>query len=164
MGFGEDGPQAAGLTGGRGTLDEEVKVGEPVELAVNVMDPSERDRTDPRFVDRLPVGIQFHKYHGPGNVEFSRHESTPEPVNPYSEDNPRFRFYRAPGENEVSVEGGEGVAKVYATFAAPGEYTIRVRADNFRAPDSQKVTSAAGLTSTRRSTLLSRRHAKLGSI
>lgn len=138
MGFGEDGPQAAGLTGGRGTLDETVKVGEPVELAVNVMDPSERDRTDPRFVDRLPLGIQFHKYHGPGNVEFSRHESTPEPVNPYSEDNPRFRFYRAPGENEVSVEGGEGVAKVYATFAAPGEYTIRVRADNFRAPDSQE--------------------------
>ena len=138
VGFGEDGPRAAGLTGGRGTLDETVMVGEKVELAVNVMDPSERDRTDPRFVDRLPVGVQFHKYHGPGAVEFSRHETTPEPVNPYSEDNPRFRFYRAPGANEVSVDGGEGVAKVYATFAAPGEYTIRVRADNFRAPDSQE--------------------------
>ncbi len=138
VGFGEDGPRAAGLTGGFGEYPLSVTVGQKVELAVNVSDPSNRDRQDPRFKDLLPVGVDFYKYQGPGAVEFSRHESTPEVVNPYTEDNPRFRFFRAPGANEVSVKDGQGIAKVYATFSAPGEYQIRIRAENFAAPDSQE--------------------------
>ena len=138
VGFGEDGAQAAGLTALMGAHEGTVTVGQQIELAVNVSDPSMRDTSDPRFKDPFPVGVHFNKYQGPGAIEFSRHESTPEPVNPYTEDNPRFRFYRAPGANEVSVEGGIGIARVYATFNAPGEYVVIVKAENFRAPDSQE--------------------------
>ena len=138
VGFGEDGAQAAGLTALMGAHEGTVTVGQQIELAVNVSDPSMRDTSDPRFKDPFPVGVHFNKYQGPGAIEFARHESTPEPVNPYTEDNPRFRFYRAPGANEVSVEGGAGVARVYATFNAPGEYTVVIKAENFRAPDSQE--------------------------
>ena len=138
VGFGEDGAQAAGLTALMGAHEGTVKVGQQIELAVNVSDPSLRNTSDPRFQDPFPVGVHFNKYQGPGAVEFARHEATPEPVNPYTEDNPRFRFYRAPGANEASVEGGAGIARVYATFRAPGEYTVVIKADNFRAPDSQE--------------------------
>jgi hypothetical protein len=138
VGFGEDGAQAAGLTALMGAHEGTVKVGQQIKLAVNVSDPSLRNTSDPRFKDPFPVGVHFNKYQGPGAVEFVRHEATPEPVNPYPEDNPRFLFYRAPGANEVSVEGGAGVARVYATFNAPGEYTVAIKADNFRAPDSQE--------------------------
>ena len=138
VGFGEDGAQAAGLTALMGAHEGTVAVGQQLELAVNVSDPSMRDTSDPRFKDPFPVGVHFNKYQGPGAIEFARHESTPEPVNPYTEDNPRFRFYRAPGANEVSVEGGIGIARVYATFNAPGEYVVIVKAENFRAPDSQE--------------------------
>ena len=138
VGFGEDGAQAAGLTALMGAHEGTVTVGQQLELAVNVSDPSMRDTSDPRFKDPFPVGVHFNKYQGPGAIEFARHESTPEPVNPYTEDNPRFRFYRAPGANEVSVEGGIGIARVYATFNAPGEYVVIVKAENFRAPDSQE--------------------------
>jgi len=138
VGFGEDGAQAAGLTALMGAHEGTVTVGQQIELAVNVSDPSMRDTSDPRFKDPFPVGVHFNKYQGPGAIEFARHESTPEPVNPYTEDNPRFRFYRAPGANEVSVEGGIGIARVYATFNAPGEYVVIVKAENFRAPDSQE--------------------------
>lgn len=137
VGFGEDGAQAAGLTALMGEYERTVKVGEQVELAVNVSDPSKRDTSDPRFKDPLPVGVHFYKYQGPGAVEFARHESTPEPVNPYEENDPRFRFFRAPATNDVEVKGGVGVARVYASFNAPGEYTLRIMAENFRAPDSQ---------------------------
>lgn len=138
VGFGESGPQAAGLAAAMGELETVATVGEPVELTVNVTDPSMRNTADPRFKDPLDMGVVFNKYQGPGAVEFSRHESTPVPVNPYTEDNPRFRFYREPGTNEVAVKGGAGVAKVYATFNAPGEYLIYAKTNNFSAPDSQE--------------------------
>mgnify|MGYP000247639959 CR=1 FL=1 len=136
VGFGETGSQAAGLRALVGEYEGTAKVGEPVELTVNVSDPSMRDTSDPRFKEPLPVGVHFNKYHGPGAVEFTRHESTPEPVNPYAEDDPRFRFYRAPKSNDVEIKGGQGIARVLATFNAPGEYLIHVKAENFRAPDS----------------------------
>lgn len=136
VGLGENGQQAAGLSAMTGEYEGTVKVGQQIELTVNVRDPSMRDPNDQRFKEALPVGVHFNKYQGPGAVEFARHESTPEVKNPYTEDNPRFRFFRAPGVNEVSVKGGTGVAKVLATFSAPGEYLIHVKAENFTAPDS----------------------------
>lgn len=138
VGFGEDGAQAAGLTALMGAHEGTVSVGQQIELAVNVSDPSMRNTADPRFKDPFPVGVHFNKYQGPGAVEFARHESTPEPVNPYAEDDPRFRFYRAPKVNDVEVKGGVGVARVYATFNAPGDYVVIIKAENFRAPDSQE--------------------------
>ena len=96
VGFGEDGAQAAGLTALMGAHEGTVKVGQQIELAVNVSDPSLRNTSDPRFQDPFPVGVHFNKYQGPGAVEFARHEATPEPVNPYTEDNPPLPFLSRP--------------------------------------------------------------------
>lgn len=135
-GFGEDGPRSPGLMAQRGTYPGTVKAGEPVVFTVNVEDISERDSTDPRFVEPLPVGVSFSKYQGPGEVTFEHHESTAIPENPYDEDDRRFRFFRQIEPGQVQVEGGNGLARVVATFSIPGEYQIHTKVDNFRGPDS----------------------------
>ncbi len=135
-GFGTNGEQKAGLLAQIGEFTGTVKVGEPVVLIVNVKDPSERDPTDPRFVEPLAVGVTFTKYQGPGDVTFAKHESTPEAVNPYKEGSRRFSFWRPPAVNQMQVPGGEGIARIYATFSAPGEYMVHTKVDNFNAPDS----------------------------
>ena len=40
---------------------------------------------------------------------------------------------------DVDGEGGQGwgMATTQATFTEPGEYIVRLRVDNFRAPDSK---------------------------
>jgi hypothetical protein len=136
-GFGTDGEQKAGLLAQIGEFNGTVKAGEPVVLTVNVKDPSDRDPTDPRFVEPLPVGVTFTKYQGPGEVSFARHESTIIPTNPYKEGSRRFGFWRPPAVNQMEVPGGTGVASIYATFSTPGDYMIHTKVDNFRAPDSQ---------------------------
>ena len=136
VGFGEDGPRMPGLMAQIGDFEGTVKAGEPVVLTVNVEDISDRDPTDPRFVEPLPVGVQFSKFQGPGEVTFEHHESTVQPENPYEEGDRRARFFRPLEPGDVQVEGGSGVAKVIATFAVPGEYQIHTKVDNFRGPDS----------------------------
>ena len=136
-GFGEDGSLSAGLTARVADYTGSVKAGMPVTLTVNVMDPSERDSTDPRFSEPLPIGVHFSKYRGPGGVEFTRHESTPEPEERELPAGVPARFRRPPpGPDQVSVEGGVGVANVIATFSEAGEYMIHIKVENFRAPDS----------------------------
>lgn len=136
VGFGEDGPRLPGLMAQTRTRPGTVKAGEPVVLTVNVEDISERDSTDPRFVEPLPVGVHFSKFQGPGEVTFEHHESTVIPENPYEEDDRRFRFFRALEPGDVEVAGGKGVARVIATFSVPGEYQIHTKVENFRGPDS----------------------------
>jgi hypothetical protein len=136
LGIGEDGPLRAGLSAQTAAYQDTVKVGDKVELIVTVSDPSDRDSEDPRFAEPLSVGVVYNKFQGPGDVVFSRHETTPDPVNPYEPDDFRFRFYREPGENSVEVDGGNGTAPVYAMFSAPGDYVLHVKANNFDAPDS----------------------------
>ncbi len=136
VGFGENGPRLPGLLAQVGEYEGTVKAGEPIVLTVNVEDISDRDPTDPRFTEPLPLGVSFSKYQGPGEVEFAHHESTAIPENPYDEDDRRFRFFRQITPGQVQVEGGRGVAKVIATFSEPGEYMIHTKVDNFRAPDS----------------------------
>lgn len=137
-GFGTNGQQAAGLLAQIGEYNGTVKAGEAVELTINASDPSDRDPTDPRFVNPLAIGVAFNKHQGPGVVSFERHPSTKIPTNPYKETNRRFRFWQPPAVNETEIEGGSGVAKVMATFSEPGDYIIRATVDNFKAPDSQK--------------------------
>ena len=67
---------------------------------------------------------------------FERHADTEVAENPYDEDDPRSRFFREPKTSDVNVAGGEGVARVIATFSEPGEYMIHTKVENFRAPDS----------------------------
>lgn len=136
IGAGESGDAAPGLFAGISDFPGNVTAGTPVAISVNVNDPSIRDSSDDRFQEPIDMAVRFNKYQGPGRVEFARHESTPEPVNPYKEDDRRFNFYREPPLREVTVKGGSGVATVYATFSQPGEYIIHSKVSNFRAPDS----------------------------
>lgn len=130
--FSANGPQVAGLYTEPQDFGRSVAVGTPVTLTAYVNDPSERDRTDDRFVDLLPVGVSFHTHQGPAPVTFERHSSTviPEP-------DPNARFRRPPpGPNYVPVADGGGTANVNAIFNEPGEYMIRVLVQNYTAPDS----------------------------
>lgn len=137
VGIGEDGNQLPGLYAQIGDYPGgAVSAGEQVEIVVNATDPAVRDETDPRFGEPLPMGVEFFKYQGPGDVEFTRHESTVVPENPYDEDNPRFRFFRPPAVNQTEIEGPSGTARVYATFSEPGEYIISTKVDIHEAPDS----------------------------
>ncbi|PCI77325.1 MAG: hypothetical protein COB20_08220 [SAR86 cluster bacterium] len=135
-GFGEDGQRSAGLFAQVGEYQGTVRVGEPVVFTANVEDISVRDTTDPRFLEPISIGVQFRKYQGPGMVEFTHHESTAIPENPYEEDDRRFRFFREITPGQVKVEGGSGLAHVIATFSEPGEYIIHTKVDNFGGPDS----------------------------
>jgi len=136
-GFGENNNNISpGLMASVSDHPRSVKAGTEVLLTVKVKDPSVRDATDPRFKEPLPVGVEFIKHQGPGDVTFTRHPDTEVPTNPYGPDDPRFSRFREPDANAVSVPGGEGLARVYATFSEPGNYIIHAKVDNFRAPDS----------------------------
>lgn len=137
VGIGEDGRQAAGLYAQIGDYPRNpAQVGIPVEISINATDPADRDPNDPRFEEPIPMGVEFEKHQGPGDVEFTRHPDTEVPENPYDEDDPRFRFFREPGTNQLQIDGPSGEGRVFATFSEPGEYIIRTKVDVHRAPDS----------------------------
>jgi len=117
---------------------EQVTAGTQIVLTAYVEDISVRDSSDVRFEEPLDVGVHFSQHQGPGEVVFTRHESTPEPEEEEadSDDGTRRRF-RGPAENEVRVKGA-GTANVYATFSEPGEYMIRIMVENWSAPDSSQ--------------------------
>ncbi len=137
-GFGVNGERSFGLLARVEDYSGSVAVDEPATLTVNVLDRSERDPTDPRFEEPLDVGVNWYLHQGPGSVEFTRHESTPEPE-AIDEDSPQARFQRRNrGPNRVNVGGPEGIANIIATFSAPGEYILRTRADTFSGSDSSE--------------------------
>ncbi len=137
VGLGEDGEQMSGLYAQIGDYGGgAASVGERVVLIVNASDPAERDPTDPRFGEPLPMGVAFMKYQGPGDVEFVPHESTPAAENPYNKNDRRYNFWRAPAANELEIPGPAGTARVYATFSEPGNYIISTKVDIHEAPDS----------------------------
>lgn len=135
-GFGEGEPIAPGLMSSVRDYPGSVKAGEEVEFVVPVKDISIRDPNDPRFEEPLPVGVHFYKHQGPGEVTFIRHADTVVPTNPYEPTDRRFAFFTEPAASEVEVPGGEGIARVKAIFAEPGNYILRAKAENFRSPDS----------------------------
>lgn len=138
-GFGESDDIMPGLMTPVRNYAGNVKVGDEVALTVRVNDISERDPTDPRFKEPLPVGVHFHKHQGPGDVTFAVHPDTVVPTNPYAADDPRSRRFNTPDPNDVSVPGGNGLARVLASFSQPGEYVIRAQVENFTAPDSSNA-------------------------
>lgn len=111
-----------------------VSVGEPLTLEVHVENVSEWDIEDPGIQEEvMPVAVTWFEHRSPAPVTFERHPSTPEPEEEDDEDN---GFGSPPGPNEVTLPEAEGTARVIATFSEPGEYLLRVRVDNFSAPDS----------------------------
>ncbi|MEQ1855085.1 MAG: hypothetical protein ABL963_01380 [Longimicrobiales bacterium] len=91
-------------------------VGTPVEVVVNVRDTSVRDRTDARFRDPIALRVIWTKHQGPteGNVEFTRHPSTPVPVPPAG----RGGRGSAAAADSIAAAAGTGGAAVPARPAA----------------------------------------------
>ena len=115
-------------------------VGSPITLSIDGRDPSERDRSDFRFVENLPIRVSWTQLQGPGRVEYTRHESNPLPEVEEEEDGGdppgAGRRRSPPGPQIIPLAEGYGTARVIATFSAPGEYLMRARVDNFNGADS----------------------------
>lgn len=113
------------------------RVGEPVTLEAHVRDPSVHDPEDPQMRNGVPVHVEWVRHQGPGKVTYERHESTPEELS--GQRSAGFAVQTVPlppGPNLIRVPEGEGTVRVNATFAEPGDYVLRIRADNFSARDS----------------------------
>lgn len=144
-GFGEDQAIEPGLMTSVREYSNSVKASSEILLTVRVEDPSVRDMNDLRFTEVLPVGVTFNKFQGPGEVTFIRH-----PENALEEIEEQIKepstlcagctlAENKDGPNVVSVPGGKGLARVYASFSEPGSYIIHAKVDNFAAPDSSNT-------------------------
>ncbi|MBT8146867.1 MAG: hypothetical protein KJN90_08435 [Gammaproteobacteria bacterium] len=138
VGVGESGAQATGRMAVIADYPMPVQVGQEVEIAVNATDPSVRDTSDPRFAEPLDLGVHWAKHQGPGDITFSRHPDTPVQENPYQEGDPRRSRWQGDNPARGSIEAGDGVAKVMASFSEPGQYIIRTLVENWSAPDSSQ--------------------------
>lgn len=98
-------------------------VGKPVSLTAYAQDRGERDEYDELDQLIFPVGTEWILHQGPAMVDFESEKIT----------------------GRERAEGGEGesgmndwtTVQTEATFWEPGEYIVRLRVDNFSAPDSQ---------------------------
>ena len=137
LAFEEEGSQGQHPTGI--ALDETLttSVGSPMTIAVWVRDPSERLREALGVLyEQVPLRLTWFTHQGPvgGDVVFNR---VGEPwrmpgagEGEESEDEDRLEPY----QNRVTPSGGQST--VTATFSEPGDYVLRVRADNWSAHDS----------------------------
>jgi hypothetical protein len=107
--FTESGPISLGPEGQRAARVS-ARVGVPVTLSAMIQDRGERYGLAEQEV--YPVHATWIRHQGPGAVTFSAETST------------------------VETEGW-GRVTTQATFTTPGEYMIRLRVDNFGAPDSR---------------------------
>ncbi len=110
----------------------DARVGQAITLEIWTDDPSERDRTDPRFLKPLDTRVSWYKHQGPGKVKFTEHSSIPFTE---SSGTPVLGLIPAP-EVAMAVTEGKGPARVNATFSEPGDYLIRARLDNWKSSDS----------------------------
>jgi hypothetical protein len=118
--FEKNGPEAIDS---EGVYAERItaSVGEPVTLMAYAQDRGEREGYE---VDSLtfPVGSEWLLHQGPAIPDF-------QPVKVSGEER---------GANgEGSLDDGWTVVQTQATFWEPGDYVVRLRIDNFEAPDSK---------------------------
>ena len=115
-------------------------VGQPVTLEAHVHDPSVRDPEDPRIREGVPVHVVWLRHQGPAEVTYAPHESTPEDQSGEGGGGLGAQIVPLPpGPNQITLPEGEGTVRVNATFTEPGDYVMRIRADNFGAPDSNPL-------------------------
>ena len=109
--FGPEGPESRGP---QGVSSERVraKVGVPVTLTAMVRDRGVRESYEGVDKSVFPVNATWELHQGPADVSFD------------------------PQTSRVDAEGW-GAASTQVTFSQPGDYVIRIRADNFGAPDSR---------------------------
>ena len=133
--FEEDGLQGQHPTGITRKETLTTSVGSPLTLTVWVSDPSERLREAlGELYEEVPVRLTWFKHQGfvGGDVVFDR---VGEPwrmpgEGGESEDEDKLEPY----QHRVAPSGGQST--MTATFSEPGEYALRVRADNWSAHDS----------------------------
>ena len=132
----DGGQEGRGPPGAMAERSLTTSVGAPLTVPIDVRDPSERDAEDPRLREALPIRVVWYKHQGPvgGQVDFTRHESTPVPEEPRDGDDDDEEA--AADGATIVLSAGEGTARVVATFSEPGDYVLRARADNWSAPDS----------------------------
>jgi hypothetical protein len=116
-------------------------VGSPLTVSINVREVSERDRADFRFFEPLTLQVVWSKHQGPvgGQVEFTRHDSTPIPEEPEEGRGGGGGRDRGspPGPETITVpDDVQSTVRVVATFSEPGEYMLLGQVNNHRAPDS----------------------------
>jgi hypothetical protein len=111
--FTADGPSGRGPVGIE-SAPLRATVGTPLALTIWTRDDSVRDAKTIDVKERGParnaINVNWYKHSGPGAVTFSPQKS-----------------------GLTTLEGSAGTQ---ATFAQPGSYTLRVRADNFGRPDT----------------------------
>ena len=100
LAFAEGGPEGAG-PGGIWSGPVEAKVGTPISVTVWAHDDG---RSRPGRPAQTAIDLAWFKHQGPGDVTFSE------------------------TEGEVAISGG--MMKTMATFATPGQYLLRVRAND----------------------------------
>ncbi len=119
--FSEGGPESTNEVGIYAE-PKTVKVGQPLTLSAQMQDRGERDG----YADVVPyydLGTFWAMHQGPAKAEIE----TPEiPGSVRAENNPIDPYVNE--WTEVSTQ---------VTFPEPGDYIIRLRVDNFEAPDSQ---------------------------
>ena len=109
--FTQGGPEGSGREGIMGPRVT-ASVGTPVTLSAFVQDRGEREGYDTES-SLFPVTATWIRHQGPGEVQLT------------------------PVREEIDGAAGWGEATTLATFTEPGEYVIRMRVDNFTAPDSR---------------------------
>jgi hypothetical protein len=118
--FSPTGPESRGP---EGPTAERVmaSVGTPVTLTALVQDRGERYGLAEEMF--YPVRAEFLLHQGPAQIEF---------------DPPMVTVEAADGSaSEGAAAASWGRVSTQATFSEPGDYVVRIRADNFGAPDSK---------------------------
>ena len=138
LSFSDGGPRGQNPSGI--TLPETLttRVGEPLTLTVWSSDPSERSREIMGVLyEDFPIAITWVEHQGPvgGNVSFQRvSEPWQAPGEENATEEQRERNRLEPYQDRLPPWGASST--VAATFNQPGDYVLRVRADNFAALDS----------------------------
>ncbi len=116
LGFEPDGPRGQDPRGIAWDRTLTTSVGEPLSLSIWASDPSERpdDATRPDAGVEIPLGLTLFTHSGPGVAEFEQNE----------------------GEVGPRPGGAEASWTTTVKFNQPGDYVLRVRADNWTARDS----------------------------
>lgn len=100
-------------------------VGDPITLTAYVQDRGNRADYEENTMMAYPLGTEWVLHQGPAEPEFSQARISG-----------RERA-RNSGESGSSGNNGWEEVTTQATFSEPGDYIIRLRVDNFQAPDSQ---------------------------
>jgi hypothetical protein len=101
------------------------KVGVPVSLLAHIQDRGNRADYPENKMLQYPLGTEWIMHQGPAAPQFEQGAVTGK--------------QRAENRGEEASSGSNGWSEVatQATFSEPGEYILRLRVDNFEAPDSQ---------------------------